>query len=133
MPACHGGCPEDGTGLDSLLALHAEADERARDGAELFGLFLGEVRPLDFLDVAFRVFSDGDEIDQPHDLAVAQPIELGEDLALEFRIFEADHDHLNRPKRHQGLLSVYPGTATLRTLRVTPRHPVGVTPITQAG
>ena len=90
----------DRAGLHALLALDPEADQRADLAAELDRLVLGEVAEVLHLDLALGVLVDGERVDHPHRVALAQPLELGDDLAVEVRVLEAQHQELNRSDCH---------------------------------
>ena len=89
-----------GAGLHALLALDPEADQRADLAAELDRLVLGQVAQVRDLDLAVGVLVDGQRVDHAHRVALAQPLELGDDLAVEVGVLEAQHDQLNRSDRH---------------------------------
>ena len=89
-----------GAGLDAFLALDAEADQRADLAAELDRLLLGQVAEVLDLDLALGVLVDGQCVDHAHRVALTQPLELGDDLAVEVGVLEAEHDQLNWSNRH---------------------------------
>ena len=86
--------------LGAFLALDAEADERADLAAELDCLFLRQVAEVGDLDVAVRVLVDGERVDHAHRVALAQLLELRDDLAVELRVREPEDDELNRSDCH---------------------------------
>ena len=47
------------------------------------------------------VLVDGQRVDHAHGVALAQPLELGDDLAVEVGVLESQHDQLNRSDRHR--------------------------------
>ena len=47
------------------------------------------------LDLAVRVLVDGQRVDHAHGVALTQPFELGDDLAVELRVAEAENNELN--------------------------------------
>ena len=93
-------CADDGACLHSFLALDSEADQCADHGAELDRLVFRQVAEVLDLEVALGVLVDGQRVDHPHRVALAQPLELRDDLAVELRVLEAQHDELNRSNRH---------------------------------
>jgi hypothetical protein len=81
-------CPSGRAGLEALLVLDAEPDERADVAAELDGLLLGQVAEMLDLDLALRVLVDREGVDDPDGVALPQRLELGDDLAVEVRMPE---------------------------------------------
>jgi hypothetical protein len=47
------------------------------------------------LDLAGGVLIDGQRVDHAYGVALAQPLELGDDLAVEIGLLEAQHDELD--------------------------------------
>src|SRR5207247_639050 len=82
--------------LGPLLACDTEADERPDLRAELDRLVLAEVAQVLDLEFALRVLVDRERVDHAHGVALAQPLELGNHLAVEVRFDEAEHDQLYR-------------------------------------
>src|SRR6266516_3805439 len=91
-----GGC----TLLDPLFAFDAEADQRADLAAELNRLVLGKVAEVLHFDLSLGVLVDGQRVDHAHGVALAQPFELGDDLAVELGMAEAENNELNRSYCH---------------------------------
>jgi hypothetical protein len=89
-----------GTGVHALLALDAQADERADHAADLDRFVLREVAQMLNLDLALGVLVHGQRIDDAHRAALLQALKLGDDLAVELRVPEPEHDQLNRPDGH---------------------------------
>ncbi len=87
-------------GLEALIAGHAEADKTSDHGAELPRLVFAQLRVLEHGDVALRVLVHGEQVDDADDVRLPQPLELGEVLARELRILEAEDQHLNRTYAH---------------------------------
>ena len=58
------------------------------------------------LELAGGVLVDGQRVDHAYRVALAQPLELGDDLAVEVGLLEAQHDQLNGSNRHFFLLRV---------------------------
>ena len=52
------------------------------------------------LELSLLVLVDGQRVDHAHRVAFAQPLQLGDDLAVELRVVEAQHDELNRSNCH---------------------------------
>jgi len=52
-------------------------------------------------DVPGGVLVDGQRVDHADRVALAQPLELGDDLAVEVGPLEAQHDQLNGSNRHR--------------------------------
>ena len=84
-----------GSGDRALFAFDPEADQRADGAAELDRLVLGEVAQVLHLDLSVRVLVDGQRVDDAHGVALAQPLELGDDLAVELGMAEAENYELN--------------------------------------
>ena len=61
---------------------------------------LGEVAQVRDLDLAVGVLVDRQRVDHPHGVALPQPLELVDDLAVEVRVLEAEHDELYRSDSH---------------------------------
>ena len=91
-----GGCAGD----DAILTVHAEADQRPDDRAELLRLLGTEVAGVEDVDARVFVLPDDRGIDHADDVRVLQPLQLLEDLALELGIFEAEDEHLHWSDRH---------------------------------
>ena len=53
------------------------------------------------LDLAVGVLVDRQRVDHAHRVALAQPLELGDDLAVKLGMLEAEHDQLDRSDRHR--------------------------------
>jgi hypothetical protein len=87
-------------GLHPLLALDAEPDQGADRGAQLDRLVLGQVAQMRDLDLAVGVLVNGQSIDHAHRIALAQPLELLDDLAVELGVLEAQHDQLHGSDGH---------------------------------
>src|SRR4051812_1462066 len=105
-------------GLHALLALDPEADQRADRPAELLRLVAGEVAEVLDLQLAVGILVDGERVDDAHGLAGVQALELGDDLAAEVRVLEAQHDQLNGPDRHEcsfGMVSMPRSLAARRS------------------
>jgi hypothetical protein len=49
---------------------------------------VGEVAELLDLDLALRILVDGERVDHAHAVALAQALELGDDLAAEVRVLD---------------------------------------------
>ena len=85
--------------LHPLLARRPEADQgpdRRAEGERLVGI---EVAALDRLDHTVLRLADGEEVDEPNDVAVAQALELGPDLPVELGVLEGDDEDLDRADR----------------------------------
>ena len=52
-------------------------------------------------DLAVGVLVDGQCVDDAHRVARAQTLELGDDLAVEIRAVEAQHEQLDGSNRHR--------------------------------
>src|SRR5262245_30280981 len=91
--------------FDALLALNLEADQRADLAAKLDRLLLREVAEVHDLYLSLRVLVDGERVDHAHGVALAELLQLFENLTVEVRVLEADHEQLNRSDGH---LSVPP-------------------------
>ena len=52
------------------------------------------------LDLAVGVLVDGERVDDAHRVALAQPLELGDDLAVEVGVVEAQNDQLDGSDCH---------------------------------
>ena len=92
--------PPDGAELHALLACGAEADQGADGGAERKRLVGVEVALLNRLDHAVLGLAHGEQVDEADDVAVAQALELGADLAVELGVLERDHEDLDGADGH---------------------------------
>ena len=99
-PSAAASAPACGAGLETLLALDAEAHERADLAAELDRLLLRQVAEMLDLHLALRVFVDSKRVNHADGVALTQPLQLGDDLAVELGMPEAQHDQLNGSNRH---------------------------------
>jgi len=52
------------------------------------------------LDLSVNVLVDRQRVDHAHGVALAQPFELGDDLAVELGMTEAENNELNRSDCH---------------------------------
>ena len=77
-----------------------EADQGADLAAELDRLVLGEVAQVEHLDLALGVLVHRQRIDHAHGVALAQALELLDDLAVEVGVLEAQHDQLDGSDGH---------------------------------
>ena len=68
------------------------------------------------LDLPVGVLVDGERVDHPDGVALAQPLELLDDLPVEVRVIEAEHDQLHWSDCHTGSPSM-PGDG------ITPPRP----------
>ncbi len=89
-----------GADLGALEAACAEADQRPDVRAELGGLALGEIAVLHRLDGAVLVLSDHQRVHEPDGVALPEPLELGQDLAAEVGLVEAQHQELHGSDGH---------------------------------
>ena len=87
-------------GQRAFLALDAEADQRAHLAAQLDGLFVGEVAQVRDGDLAVGVLVHGQRVDHPDHVALAQLLELRDDVPVEVRLVESEDDELNRSDCH---------------------------------
>ena len=85
---------------DAFLALDAETDQCAHRGTELDRLVLGEVAEMHHLDLSVGVLMHRKRIDDAHRVALAQALELLDDLAVEIRVAESQDYELNRTDCH---------------------------------
>jgi hypothetical protein len=69
-----------------------EADEAAEPGRLVAQMF--------DLERAGRILVDGQRVDHAHHVALPQAIELGDHLAVEVGVVEAQYEELNRPRSH---------------------------------
>jgi hypothetical protein len=92
-----GGCLGTGLGenIRTLLAFDAEADQCTDLRAELDRLFTREVAQVRDLDLAVGVLVHGQSVDHPDGVALAQPLQLLDDLAMELGMVEPEDDQLN--------------------------------------
>jgi hypothetical protein len=91
----------DRTGLHAFLALDAEADQGTDLAAELDRLGFRQVAEMLDFDFALGVLVDGQRVDHPDHVALAEPFEFGDDLAVEVWLRESQHDELYRPDGHE--------------------------------
>ena len=94
-----------GAGLGAFEPSGPEADQRADDRAELGRLVVAQVGALQHRHVSLGVLVDDDRVDHAHDVVLLQPVELGQDLALEVRFVEPQHQKLYGSDCHVPLLS----------------------------
>ena len=57
------------------------------------------------LDLAVGVLVDGEGVDHAHRVVLAEPLKLLDDLSVEIRVLEAEHEELDWSDRHMTLLS----------------------------
>ena len=69
--------------LEALFALDAEADQGGHLAAELDRLLLAEVAEVHHLHLARGVLVHGERVDHAHGVALAELLELLDDLAVE--------------------------------------------------
>src|SRR4051794_7911430 len=81
-PSAGGLGTRDGSGLHAFLALDPEPDQGTDRTANLDRLVLREVAEMLYLDSPRRVFVHGQRVDHAHRVALAQTLELGDDLAV---------------------------------------------------
>ena len=84
-------------GLD---ARRAEADHRAHKGAGALGLAGGEIGMVQAPDDTVGALVNDQQVDEAHDVALAQALELGEHFAAEIGPVEADDKELDGSERH---------------------------------
>jgi hypothetical protein len=77
-------------------SLDAQAQQCTDLAAQLDGLLGGQVAQVLDLDLAAGVLVDGQGGDDADSVALAQLLQLSDDLGLEVRMFESQHDHLDR-------------------------------------
>ena len=53
-----------------------------------------------YLDLSGGILVNRERVDYAHSLAVVQTLQLGDDLAVEVRVLEAEHEELNRSYCH---------------------------------
>jgi hypothetical protein len=82
-------------------SLDPEADQRADLAAELDRLVLGEVAQVLDLDLSVRILVHRERVYHAHRVALTQALELGDDLAVELRMLEAEHNQLHRSDGHR--------------------------------
>ena len=112
--------PAAGARLEPFLALDAEADQRADDAAELLRLVAAEVAQVLDLELPGGVLVDGERVDDAHGVALAQAFQLGDDLAPEVRVIEAEHYELDRSDGHVGSFGWVTGRSEPRLDRTRP-------------
>src|SRR6266700_1268297 len=84
----------------------AEAHQSADLAAELDRLLLGQVAEMLHLQLAVRVLVHGQRVDHTHRVALAQPLQLSDDLTVEVRMPELQYDELHRTNSHILVLSL---------------------------
>src|SRR3954447_23921097 len=114
-------CSRNCAGLEALLTIEAETDEGPDLAADLDRLFLREVAQVLDLDEAVRILVDRERVDDAHRVALAQPLELLDDLAVEVRLLEAQHKKLYGSYRHNRLRPVGSGRPGPRAAPTLPR------------
>src|ERR1700755_270244 len=90
----------DGACLCALLTLDPQADQGADLAAELDRLVLGEVAEMLHFQLAVGVLVDGERVDDAYRVGLAEPLELGDDLAVEVGVVESQYDQLHRSNCH---------------------------------
>ena len=100
--------PGQRAGGHAVLALDAEADQRADLAPELDRLLGRQVAEVLDGELAVRVLVDDERVDDPHGVRLPEPLELLDDLSVEVGVFEAQHHELNRSDRHAIVLSPAP-------------------------
>jgi hypothetical protein len=100
----------------------AEAAPRADLAAELDRLVLGEVAQVLDLDLSVRIFGHRERVDHAHRVALTQALVLGDDLAVELRMLEAEHNHCTGPMAI-ALPSGHAATAVEVAANLTPGLP----------
>ena len=53
------------------------------------------------LDLAGRILVNGQRVDDAYRITLPQPLQLGDDLAVEVGVAEAEHDQLHRSDGHE--------------------------------
>src|ERR1700742_1979506 len=89
-----------GAFLRAFFALDAEAHQGPDLAAQFDSFVLGQVAEMLHLDFAFGVLVHGQRVDYAHRVALAEPFKLGDDLTVEVRVVEPEHDELYRTYRH---------------------------------
>src|SRR3954454_7331349 len=105
MPVRKLGRAGDRTALDACRAGRAKPRERADVRPERGRLVPLEVGRRPGADPAVLVLANEQQVDDADDALVLQPVELGQDLALEVIAVEGNREHLDRA----GLLHRVPG------------------------
>ena len=119
MPsAAASAAPAFGASLHAFLARDAEADQGADLGADSIASSLVEVAQVRDLDLAVDVLVHGQRVDHAHRVARAQLLQLGDDLAVELGLLEAEHEQLYGSNRHLTPLRVSLMTCARRAVGV---------------
>ena len=76
------------------------------------------------LDLSLRVLVHGEGVDYAYGVGLSQALQLGDDLAVELRVLETEHDQLDRSDGHE--------TASIRSrglkrLKDSARHDIAQT------
>ena len=100
MPSAAAGAPAWAPASMPSSPSIAETDQRADLGTELERLVVRQVAEVLDLELALGVLVDGQCVDHTDGVALAQPLELGDDLAVELGVLEAEHDQLDWSDRH---------------------------------
>jgi hypothetical protein len=100
--------PGHGARLESWLAGDSQAEQRADLAAELDRLVRRQVAEVHGLHLPVGVLVHGERVDHANRVALLQPLQLRDDLAVEVRIPESEHDELDRSYRHGFFLSSAP-------------------------
>ncbi len=93
--------------LHALLALDAEADQRGDLAAELDRLVLAQVAEVRHFHLALCVLVYRERVDHAHGVALTELLQLLDDLAVELRMLEPQHQQLNRSDRHLSSFVVF--------------------------
>jgi hypothetical protein len=96
--------------LQAFLTLDAQPDQGPDLAAQLDRLVFGQVAEVGHLDLTLGVLVDSQSVDHPDGVAVTQPLQLVDDLAMKVRVVEPEYQQLHRPDGHGDLL---PGGARL--------------------
>src|SRR5439155_5677716 len=80
--------------LGALLAGSPQSQQRARERSELGSFILRQVAHLGCGELAVLALGDEQQVDQAHDVVLAQALQLAEDLPRELAVPESDHQQL---------------------------------------
>ena len=92
--------PVSGTGLDAFLAFDSKTDQRADLAAKLDRFILGQVAEVGDLDLSLGILVHRQCVDHPHRVALTQPFELRDHLAVKIGMGKAQDKQLYWSNRH---------------------------------
>ena len=96
---CRGGA-SFGAGDGAFEPRRPKADQGPDDRAELRRFLVVKVGSFDRGDRTLRVLVNGNRVDYSNDVVFLEPVELSEDLSLEFGLVESEYQQLDGSDNH---------------------------------